>query len=192
MRIDRPLDALTSGLLSPEAWFRLGWKSFLLRSRFRNRSLSNYRQWSAFDSEYASAGADAEIDPEVVEYLYEPMLQGFYFQTPEETSTAISSELTAFGLRRSRTLTLEGGLGTMPDELSRTLDVDVNTPATRIRFTDGAVSIATRSSQYRANRVILAVPAPAAAKLLEGPWARTVGTVACNRIQGEYQYSRHY
>jgi protoporphyrinogen/coproporphyrinogen III oxidase len=167
MRIDRPMDALTSGLLRPTAWLKLGWKSLLLSGQLRKRSLSSYSQWSAYDSEYVSAWADSEIDPEVVEYVYEPMLQGFYFQTPEETSIAFGHALTAFGLRRAKTLTLEGGLGVLPNELARELDVELNTPVSRIGFLDGAMSIATPSGERRANRLILAVPAPIASRMLE-------------------------
>lgn len=169
IRIDRPMDALTSGLLRPRAWLKLGWNGLLLSRYLRKRSLSDYSQWSAFDTEYVAAWANSGIDPELVEYVYEPMLQGFYFQTPENTSRAFCHALTAFGLRRAKTLTLDGGLGALPNELSRELDVELNTPATRIEFLDGAVSIATPSGQRLANRVILAVPAPTASLMLEKP-----------------------
>jgi protoporphyrinogen/coproporphyrinogen III oxidase len=167
IRVDHPMDALTSGLLRPGTWLKLGWNGFFLGNQFRKRSLSNYSQWSAFDSENTSAWASSAIDPEVVEYVYEPMLQGFYFQSPEETSRALAHALTAFGMRRAKTLSLEGGIGTLPNELTRGLDVELNTPVSRIEFLDGAMSIATPSGPRRANRVILAVPAPVALRMLE-------------------------
>lgn len=169
IRIDRPMDALISGLLHPRAWLKFGWNSLLLNASLRNRSLSNYSQWSEFDTEYVSAGSNPKIYQEIVEYGYEPMLQGFYFQTPERTSIALAHALNTFGMRRARTLTLEGGLGTLPNALSRDLDAELNTPATRIDLADDSVSISTALGQRRASRVILAVPAPAASLLLKKP-----------------------
>jgi oxygen-dependent protoporphyrinogen oxidase len=169
IRIDRPMDALISGLLHPRAWLKFGWDSLLLNGSLRNRSLSNYSQWSEFDTDYVSAGSNPKIYQEIVEYVYEPMLQGFYFQTPERTSIALAHALNTFGMRRAKTLTLEGGLGTLPNELSRDLDAELNSPVTRIELADDSVSISTTSGQRRASRVILAVPAPAAALLLKWP-----------------------
>ena len=167
MRIDRPLDALTSGLLSPRAWLKLCWNSLFLIGPLRKRSLSDYSLWSEFDSEYLTARTNSQADRQLIEYFYEPMLQGFYFQTPEETSQAFSNVLTAFGLRRARTLALEGGMGALPNQLSRELDVELNTPVSRITFSNETVSIETPSGEQRADRVILAVPAPMAALMLE-------------------------
>jgi oxygen-dependent protoporphyrinogen oxidase len=167
IRMGRPLDALTSGLLSPGAWFRLGWNSLAISSQLRKRSLSDYSQWSELDSAYLAT--DSRINRELVEYIHEPMLQGFYFQTPEETSKALSHALIAFGLRRAKTLTLEGGIGVLPNELSQNLDVELNTPATRIEFSNGALSVSTPSGERRASRIILAVPAPTASLILKRP-----------------------
>ncbi|WP_024301531.1 NAD(P)/FAD-dependent oxidoreductase [Pseudogulbenkiania sp. MAI-1] len=169
MRADRPLDALKSGLLSWRAWLRFGWNSFQAGNDLRKRSLSDYSQWAAFDQQSVSDWMRHGAMRDVVNYLFEPMLQGFYFQTPEETSQALGLVLTAFGFRRSKTLTLNNGLGSLPEALAANLDVRLNTPVSQISFSDDKVVITTSSGHILADRAILAVPAPIALRMLDAP-----------------------
>ena len=119
MRIDRPLDSLK--LLSPYGMLKLAWHTLRFHHKQSTRSLSDYSQWAEFDTESAAAWSNGHIAKEVTEYLVEPMLHGFYFQTPEETSKSLAVALTAIGIRRAKTIALNVGLGILPETLARGL-----------------------------------------------------------------------
>lgn len=169
MRTGSALGALTSGLLSLPAWIKLGWKTLPLAARLRHQSLSDYSQWAAFDTESTTAWANRDIAAEVTEYVYEPMLQGFYFQSPEETSKALALALTAFGMKRGKILSLDGGLGSLPQELARGLDVTLDTAVLSIEVRERGVLVETSSGSLNADRVILAVPAPVGRNMVIDP-----------------------
>ena len=169
MRTGSVFEPLTSGLLSLPAWIKLGWKALPLDARFRHLSLSDYSQWVAFDTESTATWSDRDIAAEVTEYVYEPMLQGFYFQSPEEASKALALALTAFGMRRAKILSLEGGLGSLPEELARELNITLDTAVRSINVREAKVWVETSAGTLTADRVILAVPAPVARAIMADP-----------------------
>lgn len=160
MRADNPLHALSSGLLGWSAWAKLGWRSWQLRHRLNTLALSDYSQWSCFDDESVSSWTNRTIDSSVTEYLFEPMLQGFYFQEPEATSRALALALLAFGVRRARTLTLSGGIGMLPEAIAARLDVALDSPVGAIESGTESVTITAGTARMKADYVILAIPAP--------------------------------
>ncbi len=167
MRIDRPLDSLK--LLSLYGMLRLAWHSLHFHGKQKELSLSDYSQWAAFDTESAAAWSGDQIADEVTEYVVEPMLHGFYFQTPEQTSRALAVALTAFGMRRAKTISLKEGLGILPETLARGLDVMLDTSVQSIEEVggiNGHARVHTSCGTFMARHVILAVPAPVAEKLL--------------------------
>jgi oxygen-dependent protoporphyrinogen oxidase len=147
--------------------------------------LSDYSQWAAFDRESVADWLRPGSLHETLEYLFEPMLHGFYFQTPEETSRALGMVLAAFGLRRARTLTLADGLGCLPEALAAELDVRLGTPVSRITAADDAVTIATPSGPVRSQRAILAVPAPIAKSVVDEP----PDPITCRLMETQYSSS---
>lgn len=159
MHADKPLHALTSGLLGLPALLRLGWRRWQLRHSLNALALNDYSQWSAFDHESVSSWANRETDPLVTEYLFEPLLHGFYFQEPEETSLSLALALLAFGFRRARTLTLTGGIGTLPEAMAARLDVVLGSPVTSIENGTDSVTVTTGTSRMKADHVIVAIPA---------------------------------
>jgi oxygen-dependent protoporphyrinogen oxidase len=163
LRSDRPLDAL--GLLGWSATARFAWRSAPLRRRQRGLSLAAYADWAEFDDETVAAWCAREFDSRVGEYLFEPMLAGFYFQTPENSSRALGAALTAFGIRSARTLTFAEGMGVLPQALARHLDVTLDAPVRRIDLHADRVEIHGDAGTWSADRVILAVPAPLAREL---------------------------
>jgi oxygen-dependent protoporphyrinogen oxidase len=126
IRTGSPLRALTSGLLGPPTWMKLGWQMWRLRSWLKRLPLNDYSQWSGFDLESVASWANRRAVPSAVEYLFEPMLHSFYFQEPEETSVALGLALLGFGLRGARTLALLGGMGTLPERIAARLDVTLD------------------------------------------------------------------
>jgi protoporphyrinogen/coproporphyrinogen III oxidase len=165
MRSGNPLHALTSGLLGLSAWTRLGWRGRQLRKSLKSLPLNDYSQWSSFDTESASSWTNRMIDPSVTEYLIEPMLQGFYFQEPEETSLSLSMVIMAFGYRRGRILSLSGGIGKLPEAIASRLDVVLDSPVTSIESGIDSVTITTGTSRMKADYMILTIPATDARRL---------------------------
>lgn len=165
VRSDNPLHALTSGLLEPTVWTRLGWRNWQLRRSLSSLSLSDYSQWSAFDTEPVSVWATQELGSTAVEYLFEPMLHGFYFQTPEETSRALALALMGFGWRRSRTLSFANGMGALPEAMAKRLEVVLNSPVIALEVANHGVHVATDTTAMNADFCILAVPATQALQL---------------------------
>lgn len=159
MRADKPLHGLTSGLLGLPAWIKLGWHTWRLRHRLNALALSDYSQWSSFDDESVSSWANRTMNPSVTEYLLEPMLQGFYFQEPEQTSRSLALALLAFGFRGGRTLALSGGIGALPEALASRLDVTLGCPVIALESGADSVTVTTETSRMTADYVILAIPA---------------------------------
>lgn len=167
MRVNHPLDALK--LFGLRSVLKFLWKALPLGGKQKALSLSDYSQWTEYDTESASAWSNSEITTDITEYLYEPMLHGFYFQTPEETSKALAVVLTAFGIRRAKTLSLQSGLGILPKTLAQGLDVRLNTAVRSIECMDGKTLVRTDSETMTAEYVIVAVPAPVAKKIISHP-----------------------
>lgn len=158
-RADNPLDALGSGLLRLPAWARLGWHTWKLRRALGSLALNDYSRWTAFDHESVSSWAGRIADASVTEYLYEPMLQGFYFQSPEDTSLSLSLALSAFGFRRARTLSCAGGIGALPEAMAARLDVALESPVDSVEIGNDSVIVTTAASRMSADYAVLAVPA---------------------------------
>jgi len=166
IRAGNTLQPPASGLLSPSSWIRLGWQLTRLGSTLRSLPLNDYSQWSGFDLESVSSWASRTLGPPVVEYLFEPLLHGFYFQEPEETSLALGSTLLAFASRGGRTLALAGGMGALPEAIAARLDVALDSPVRSIECgADSSVVITTDASRMKAEFAILAIPAPEAKRL---------------------------
>jgi protoporphyrinogen/coproporphyrinogen III oxidase len=164
MRGDNPMDALTSGLLNFPSWIRLGWRTWQSRDVLQRVPLNDYSQWAGFDTEDTATWCDRAMDAPIKEFIFEPMLQGFYFQSPEETSRALAWVLAAFGYRRARTLTCADGIGTLPEALAMNLDITFNTTVHSIHIGQD-VTVATSAGDLRSDFAVLAVPASAASRL---------------------------
>lgn len=145
------------------------WKMLNLKQRTKTLSLSDYSQWAEFDIESTSAWCNRELGASITEYVYEPVLQGFYFQSPEEASGALMAALSTFGMRRAKTLSLNAGLGQLPEALAKNLDVRLGTPVLSIECANDGVLVHTVRETLEAQRVIAAVPAVVAQKLIAYP-----------------------
>jgi oxygen-dependent protoporphyrinogen oxidase len=165
IRSDSPLRALTSGLLGPSSWMRLGWQVWRLRSWLKQLPLNDYSQWSGFDLEPVASWAKRRVGPSAVEYFFEPMLHGFYFQEPEETSAVLGLVMLGFGLRGARTLALLGGMGTLPEQIAARLAVSLNSRVRSVERSTDSVVVTTDTSRMEAEYAILATPASEAKRL---------------------------
>lgn len=166
MRADNPFTMLASGLLPLGAWLKSG--GFLIRvgAKIGNMPLDDYAAFADFDDEDAAEWLKTEVGEHVLEYLFEPALEGLYFQQPEGTSKALALWLTGYSVRRGTLLTLTSGLGALPEALAAPLDVRLNSPIEHLRVTAKEVKARTVDGQiFRADYAVLATTAPVAKKI---------------------------
>lgn len=156
------LSPVKNGFLSWAEWFRLGWKSALLFRKLKNKSVSDYSDWAEFDTEYTTDWYNSYYGDWMTEYMIEPVLQGFYFQSPEETSRALPMAVGSFLLHRARTMTLRGGINRLPEALAAKLDVSFSEKAVDVTVKQNSVCVSTDKRNLEADFVVLAVPAQVA------------------------------
>ena len=164
-RYDDALSSLWSGLLRPQEIWTLARQSLSALSTVR-RPINDYGRWSDVDVTDAASWYDQQFGPWMTEYLVEPMLQGFYFQSPEETSCALPRAIAGFLTQGAHTSTLRGGIGRLPSALAEHLDVCLNQTVLAVEPQRDSVAIETQDGWIQARRVILAIPAPQALQLL--------------------------
>jgi oxygen-dependent protoporphyrinogen oxidase len=163
-----PLSLATGGVLRGRELADLARHFRSLRDQVRGRSLADYGAWESLDDVDAAEWLDAEAGPAVSDYFYEPMLQGFYFQPLDGTSRALAMAVAAFGFKRPKTMTVEGGIERIPAALASSLDVRTGSPVARLDVGDKGVSIGTDTWDMEADFAILATQAHVARDLLAG------------------------
>ncbi len=164
-RYDNPFSLLFSGLLGLKDWLRLGINGKKLYNATKNISVNNFSAWHQFDNQNCFEWSSDYYGPEVTEYIIEPMLEAFYFQQPRETSKALSIALNTFGHDKSKTMTLTGGIAMLPARLSKELNIIYDSPVEEILLNQQSIIVKTAEQEYRSKKVVLATPAPVAAKI---------------------------
>lgn len=162
-----PWTVATSGLLGWRDTYRIARASRSLFRRTRHLSLSDYSQWHMLDDADAAKWIAEVFGGDALEYVFEPMLEGFYFQAPEQMSRAWPAVVWNFGARRRAATTLAGGIGSLPDALAQEVDVRLATRAEAIDATGPGVLVRTPTGWLEAAYVVLATTAPVARQLHE-------------------------
>jgi protoporphyrinogen/coproporphyrinogen III oxidase len=161
----QPWTAATSGLLAWRDLLRLGVLATVDAHRARHLPLNDYAAWHEWDDQDAADWISRRFGPDVLEYVFEPMLEGFYFQAPERSSRALPLLLWSFGARRSETIALRLGMGQMVEALARDLDVRLATPVLALACSGEGVRAETAQGIIHADHVVLATTASAARHL---------------------------
>lgn len=160
-----PWTLATGGLLGWRDTLRMGSASLALARQTRELPLNDYSAWHALDDADAADWIAATFGRDALEYVLEPMLEGFYFQAPERMSRALPMFLWSFGARAKGATALAGGIGSLPEALARKLTVRLCMPAESIDLAGAGVRIATPAGTLHADRVVLATTASAARRL---------------------------
>ncbi len=176
LKQSKPYQAFTKGLFPWKDLPRITKNLLTYRNSFSQLSLSDYSAWTDFDTENASDWSNRLFGNNYTEYFIEPILEGFYFQTPEDTSKSLALVLGAFTWRKAKTLTLKNGLGSLPEALAKKLSVKLDVRVQKIIPTDTHVRIITNRDEFRASYVILATPATETIRLYDSanPIERTL------------------
>jgi len=93
------------------------------------------------------------------------MLEAFYFQKPEETSKALPIALNKLGYEKPKTMTTTGGISLLPVKLSEKINIIYNSQVENVSINSQSVTVETSDQKYKAEKVILATPAPIASKI---------------------------
>jgi oxygen-dependent protoporphyrinogen oxidase len=160
-----PWTVATSGLLSWSNTFRMARASLSLLRQTKRLPLSNYSKWHIMDDADAATWIAASFGEDALEYIFEPLLDGLYFQAPEQMSRAWPAIVWNFGMRRKGVTVLTGGSGSLPETLAQKVNVCLSTPAELIDTTGLGVKVKTPSGYFLADYAVLATPATAASKI---------------------------
>lgn len=161
----RPWTLPSSGLLRWKDAVRTTRASLKLAHDARDLPLNDYTGWRSLDHEDAAHSLAQRFGSDALEYLFEPMLESFYFQPPEGMALALPAMVWSFGARGKSVSALADGLGALPEALSKRLDVRVSSPVTGIEQGTAGVQVVTPSETFRADFVVLATTAGTARKL---------------------------
>ena len=130
--------------------------------------LDDYAKWHAFDDESATQFIMREFGESILEYMIEPQLQGYYFQSPEAVSRIQALLLFNFALRRGKLFSLIHGIDSLPRKLATCLNVKLNCPITSIDFgSNREITLKSNASSFYADRVVLATTATAGQSLFK-------------------------
>ncbi len=174
--IKYPWTVAGSGLLSWRDAFSLAAAGRSLTRKTKQFSLSNYSKWQSLDDADAAEWIAGVFGQNILEYIFEPMLEGLYFQAPENMSRAWPAVVWNFGARRQSVTALEGGNGILTETLAGKLKVYTNTPAEAIDTSGSGVKVKSPAGWLEADSIVLAATTPAARHLYQ------TGTDVENRL----------
>ncbi|NEA27118.1 FAD-dependent oxidoreductase, partial [Actinomadura bangladeshensis] len=162
----RPLGLLTGAGLSLRA------RADLMRLRVRLARLGDLdpdRPERAGIAEETVADLVRPYHPDVYDYLVHPLVSGFFGWDPARSAAApFAAHLAASG--GSHTWhTYRDGMDTLARALADRLDVTTDHPVTRVAVDGDAVRVESPRGTVTARAVVLAVPAPVAARLYDEP-----------------------
>ncbi|MGA3028642.1 MAG: NAD(P)/FAD-dependent oxidoreductase [Bryobacteraceae bacterium] len=160
-----PCTVATGGLLHWTDAIELGWKGRALSKSVRNLPLSDYSRWRGLDNISTAQWAAGTFAADLLEYIFEPMLGGLYFQSPEQTSAALAAQLWEFGARNAGVAALCGGMGSLPERLASRVPVRLNTPVQRIEPLGNRYRITAPGVCMEADLVVIATTASRARQL---------------------------
>jgi protoporphyrinogen oxidase len=167
VRLDRPWSVLTSGLMPWRSAPGVGRALANLARRSRGRRAADPADWLDLDHETTADLAARLGAPQLLHRIWEPMVNGFYFQTASDTSAAMVVAMASHGIRQ-RTLTVAGGLSRLTDQLAAALDVRCGQSVTAVFEGADHVEVIATGTTVVADRAVVAVPAPAARAVLPG------------------------
>lgn len=127
--------------------------------------LDDYSKWAHLDDEVTSEFILREFNRTYLEYIIEPQLQGFYYQTPEESSKVLALMLISFFKKKHKALNLKNGMGSLPEKIASLLNIKLNSKVEKIEYSHENVLVKTADQTIEFDFVILACPAPIAKQI---------------------------
>lgn len=158
------LHALRSGLLTARDLVRFAWHT----TSVRWPPIDNYSAWAKYDDEDAARWSRPRLGRSS-DYLLEPLLAGGMMQRIEETSRAFAlAVLATTGGGRGKDMTLAKGNDSLPRAIAARVEVKLNAPVRQVEVAPEGVTLRVSGETVRADAVVLATTASAAARIYGG------------------------
>uniref|UniRef100_E6Q3C6 Amine oxidase, flavin-containing n=1 Tax=mine drainage metagenome TaxID=410659 RepID=E6Q3C6_9ZZZZ len=160
----RPWTMLTGGLLGVGEYGTLALGSAAPLWQSRRLNPSDYARLAALDDADAAQWCATAMGAAARDYVFEPMIHGFYFHRLSGTSRALVAALLAFN--GADALAVAGGWQALPIAMAAQLDVRYGAEVDAIEETPEGVRVGVGGESLVADRVILACPADVSRALL--------------------------
>lgn len=162
---------LGSSWLSAGAKTRLIWEIIKLLPAWRKLNLHNIPQADGYDTKSVADNFSGRYGRELLNYLFEPVLNGYMYWSPERTSHAFLMILLKAALKRHRSYILKAGLRQIPERAARGSKVLLSHEVQQIkRATNGSYSVIIQGPAGKANisadGIVCATTASAVPKII--------------------------
>ena len=187
LNISSATDVMRFDVLSP--WARVKFFFWLIKLWF-GRSGTDFYELSKLPESMDFDNADhylrTRVHPEVADYVADPFTAAMQFHRCKEISTsalfAIMKPMImpngGFEVRYTK-----GGVGSVPMEMAKSLNIKYSLPVTKVFSRDGSVEITAGSEVEKFDAVVIAAPARAVSEMLSAK------TPALNKVLQTVQYT---
>jgi protoporphyrinogen oxidase len=134
------LDGLRTGLLSPRGKLRLVALAADAARMYSSLSYADLGQAARFDTETVAQYCARRLDPEIQEYLVEPILRAL-FTANADTVSVVDFFFAAVNFVGSGLMRYRGGIDFLPRALASALDVRTGATATEVAAEPGGVLV---------------------------------------------------
>ena len=157
--------ALRSGLLTARDLVRFAWYT----TSVRWPPIDDYSAWAKYDDEDSARWSAPRLGRSA-DYLLEPLLAGGMMQRIEETSRAFALAVlaTMAASGRGKDMTLARGNDSLPRAIAAHVEVKLDAPVRQVEVAPEGVTVRVSGETVRADAVVLATTASAAARIYGG------------------------
>lgn len=146
-----------------------GWQLARQFPRLAKANLADLAQWADIDVP-ADAWCSGRFGEAFTRAVIGSSFRGYYFQDLADTSACTALAMVSYGARPFVTLTADPGLEAIPRALASGLSIHYEAPVVRVeRDRAGGALVLDNGTVVEGDRIVLAVPAPAAASLVADP-----------------------
>ena len=146
-----------------------GWQLARQFPRLAKANPADPAQWADIDVP-ADAWCSGRFGRAFTNAVIGSSFRGYYFQDLAQTSASAALAMVSYGSRPFTTLTADPGLEAIPRALAAGLSIHYEAPVVRVeRDRTGGALVLANGMVVEGDRIVLAVPAPAAASLVADP-----------------------
>lgn len=146
-----------------------GWQLARQFPRLAKANPADLAQWADIDVP-ADAWCSGRFGEAFTRAVIGSSFRGYYFQDLADTSACTALAMVSYGARPFVTLTADPGLEAIPRALASGLSIHYEAPVVRVeRDRAGGALVLDNGTVVEGDRIVLAVPAPAAASLVADP-----------------------
>lgn len=135
---------------------------------FHWNKLDTNAMWKAYPNNKESVAElfQKKNSQQILDYLIQPMLDGYFYWDAKNTSDAMLLLLLKTGMQRGKTYTLKNGLQQIPELLAKDCDVLLSHEVKQIKRNKSTYEIITSKKTLKADGIICATTASVIPKIL--------------------------